>query len=572
MGFGGAALAGHHVAAPIIIPTGGGVQAMFQSAGPMVDVLDEPARNLKGQLKPGALVSLQTIRAREAIVLTEALRDGDIDIPAGAILMRVEAGPIGAKPSSPDWRVMWCGLDVKRGLRLLGAFPGPRVDCLESADRSMTLNGFTTAALIGEGGRFSPFDIYGVTGRSPLSHAAVFRFARQEELPRGQIGYRVCKDETEGKSRPWRFSTVMSAADGSFLGLEDDCPFGDWPNASDHSLLVADRIQLKISSDGVPTFEVVKSVAPGALASLRPAYGFAAAEAAPPEAKRALEAFLTVPFRALAKPSIGENFLKHGDVVAQVQVAHGATAVVKYDVYRGQRQEKPWLSAGQYMFGVPMSGARNPFGVVWCAPLPGRAANTYNVTCFVPGDLGYFAVDAGGSLMPLSLMWTGTPTRVPEFEVERKTVELGAPMILTWVFDRWVVETFGDKHFFTARLGVEVRVNGVMSPMGHLEVLPDAQGRVRFSVLGGVIDLTPTLVDDHKPSTPPLNASRAELDRWRGNIDDGAALTASTGAFSSAGALPIFGIIQWREPRPISAQPPVQKPPPASAPPTPPSP
>ena len=71
-------------------------------------------------------------------------------------------------------------------------------------------------------------------------------------------------------------------------------------------------------------------------------------------------------------------------------------------------------------------------------------------------------------------------------------------MRLTYVFDRWRVLPLHRPALVVASLGVEMRVNGVMSPVGHIYVVPDSAGVVRFPVQDGL-------------TTPPMRNVRATL-------------------------------------------------------------
>lgn len=519
----------------VVVSGGGGTPYMGAPAGVLVDVTPDNSDPMSGDLVAGGLVGVRTARVHDAIVLQQPLKQGVYEIPAGVALAEVLT--VDPTLRGAPKRTLWCALTPVVSVGFGLPFPGPRLDCVETDNDGAKIFGVANAGLIATDSQPSPYNIFGVTDASPAPLAAAFDHVPAEQRPKLQIGYRVCKDEADGVTKPWRF--VPAAA--PILkpgGSETICPFGDWPDLNDKSLLKIDQVTVKVvSGAGATHFEVLKPIPPGPLEPLRPRQPFASSGALLQRIQQHIETLVARPFRPLG-PAVATTatVVRHGDMIAQAPVAHGVTGRLKYDVVYGPWFNRHKLSAGQYFFGVPMSNIRDGIQITWCAPEPKADRDTFETICFVKVGDGYISAYAYEPLMPMSLQYSAAAgPSVATFEVERELVPPPAPMQLTWVFDHWIVDPI-NRAQVAAQLGVEVRVNGKMSPVNHVIVSANFEGRWQLPLMGGVVEFTPV---------PASGGAKTPL---IDSIEHDSASVAIVKPLASDGATPLGGIVQFPQP------------------------
>jgi hypothetical protein len=193
------------------------------------------------------------------------------------------------------------------------------------------------------------------------------------------------------------------------------------------------------------------------------------------------------------------------------------------------------------MFGVPMTDLRGQ-RITWCAPRPAERPNTFTTACFVEVGAGYLWTPAMEPLMPIDLSWpAGVGPDVQGLSVERRPVSFMAPMELTWVFDHWL-HTGGPQDRVAAQLGVEIRVNGVMSPVAHVVVMPASNGEVRLPMLGQKLKFGLMGKDGHTQIALPAPGTPAELIREKfEKVDKSIAVVQWTPDSSAAHTIPLAG-------------------------------
>ena len=147
--------------------------------------------------------------------------------------------------------------------------------------------------------------------------------------------------------------------------------------------------------------------------------------------------------------------------------------------------------------------------------------------------------------MPTELTWpANVGADVVGLDVERRAASLGASMELTYVFDRWRALPLHRPSLVVASLGVEMRVNGEMSPIGHVYVAADQAGVARFPVMNGVIAFSAVDRTGAPLKLPGIREDAAAQEAFLQAVDTSklqvAVIAPPTASF---GALPITGVI-----------------------------
>ena len=204
------------------------------------------------------------------------------------------------------------------------------------------------------------------------------------------------------------------------------------------------------------------------------------------------------------------------------------------------------LSAGQYMYGIPMR-RRSGEGeqITWCAPRADKDnPNRFSTVCFPAVGSGFAWIKSFQPLLTTELVWPGAiQPDVIGLDVQRGPATLGAPMRLTYVFDRWRVLPLHRPAVVVASLGVEMRVNGVMSPVGHIYVVPDSAGVVRFPVQNGLMTLGAMDRAGAPLSAPPVRAEQGVKDQFLQSVDPDRVRLGVVAPTRVLGVLPIGGIV-----------------------------
>ena len=477
-----------------------------------LDLLDSPPEAMSGSLSSDTVVAQYKVRVSDAIVLTSPVHQGLVDLPTGTVLAKVIEKPSRQFADGP--RTLWCDT------RPTGIFHFGDVACLEDTKGSGVLDVLT-----------------GVTPTSPYSSLSVvsirlgaggaiepptYRPAAPQERPETKIGYRFCAKDSDGRNIPYRFTSVIFQANHGWIGPTLDCPFGEWPNTADKNLLAADRIKLRITASGsTANFEVIEGIDPGRLDGVSFGGSFRSIDAPDPAKVKQADARAA---HAFVPTGLAEGFMSgermRNDVITMVPVEHGVTGVLKNDVVAKGLFGAKRLTAGQYVYGIPMRNRIGDEQITWCAPQPLQGTpGAYTTVCFMPFGDGYLWVDAFSALMPLSLMANNASLPAVGLSVDRKPASLGAEMKLTYVFNHWESYRVGSARKLAANIRVEIRVNDHASPISELDVLAGPDGIFRFGVENGLTTLTPLDAKDQPLRVFPTDGSPAEINSFLATID-----------------------------------------------------
>jgi len=481
--FAGFALAGHALAQDAL-PALDGI-----AAATPVEVIDAPLIAAAGVLKKGETIAQHTVRATDAVVVTEAVKGKHRDIPAGTALARVDAagGPFwcDVRPTS---RWSFGSLDC-----LADSNGDGRLDRLATGKPASTYFGLSVTRL---------YDEPKEQGRS-----AAFRQASADERPKALIGYRYCEGDAIGA--PPRFTSTLSVFGGEWdFELARGCAFGEWPDPADKSLVQVDRVRLKVAPgpDGI-AYQVLDRIPPQAMALLVTGAPFrTAADAPTPEqAKEAKAAEMAqavlVPAGAARLPA-GPR--AKGDVVLSVPVRHGVTGTLRNEVRPLGLFEmgKAPLPVGQPVYGVPMNGAGGA-GVIWCALRSNGESGDkrrFNAVCLPRDGSGYRWLSAFPALLVTRLSYNPQVTSAATAPtVAQGPVDFGVALRLEYEFGAWRKDYADMAVYLRTDDGESHRVGMVWAPR-----LKDGSGAV-FPILGGALKLTPSadgkgaLVEESQP-------------------------------------------------------------------------
>ena len=536
----GVALAGGH---PIIIVTRAAARSMAPAGAPAglpLDLLGAAPDGMSGPLTPNTVIAQQTVRAADAAVLGAAVEQGVIDIPAGTVLAKVT---LKAAPDDPDGaRVLWCRTGP------LPPMHANATDCLEDPAHAGAFSRYVTAPLGVLDASFAVADVSFGPGRQ--IEPTAYRQATPAERPTTRIGYRWCSADSDGVRIPYRFTSVIYQDGYGWRGDARACPFGEWSDG-DKQLLKVDRIKVRISTaqDG-PHYQVLDRIDAGPITPYSASgQSLQRAEAPAPDVVAKAEARAASPLlpAGLAE-GLSPGLHVHGDEIVQAAVVHGVTGVLKSDaVWKGLVPRQ--VNAGQYAFGVPMHTSNGQEGITWCVPSPAKDdPNRFSTVCFPAVGSGYAWTPVFQPLMPTEFSFpANSRPEVIGLDVERKAASLGAPMKLTYVFDKWRALPFHRPTLAVASVGVEMRVNGEASPIGHIYVAADDQGVVRFPILNGLIAFSAVDRTGAPLKVPALNEDTAAQEAFLQAVEASKLQVAVVAApTASLGALPITGVIALR--------------------------
>ncbi len=540
----GAAEARGHHSAPIIVSVPVAARAAYMGVPASIPLVLGPAQAEAGVLTPGATIGVRIARPAEARILVEGIDDKGIIIAPGTALVRVDLdNPLAApKPDDQPLGSIWCSV------REMPGGHGPTQDCLRDSKGSGKFDQFWTGYVSDAA---APFSVVGVSYSRPIPEAA-YRSAKPEEAPTTALGYRQCTGQGDGQNIPWRFTTAMRTAKDGWTGWFGACPFGDWPNAADKTVETVDTMKLKLEPGPVARFQVISTLDEGPAAPVKLGEALRRKGAVSVDTERRMEAMASVPLIADGKTEVGSvGPIAHGDTIAKMPVVHGVTGVLKNDVEApGAFFTKEKMPAGQYVFGIPMNsssslGLKQESAVTWCAPqIKDGDPTQISTICFPHVGSTNMWVPVGGALMVTQMYFPATSRQVVGLSIERRPVRFAAPMTLAYVFDHWVPQGLsGGKSAVFAQIGVEIRVNGKMTPIGHLEVVAGPDKVYRLPISGGVFTLA--MVDRNgKPvDLPSLALERADLDALFDRLDKNSARLSVQKPPEDHGALPLGGLV-----------------------------
>lgn len=513
----------------------------YTPAGPMVEVLG--GDKTTGTLEVGTLVGGWQVRSTDSIVLNSDIKQGGIFIPAGSTLFRVESVEnVVRNGKIESGRIAWCNKKAV-GSSLVG---GLRLDCLEE-DEAHKYVYYSFATLTARSRADVPFDIKLLSSRIKLDIPASTRIATTEELPVAHIGYRLCNDPKNGAAL--RFSGVIRTDPGDWVGLKDDCNIDGIATNSSPINIKIDRVELQIGTlNGISSFSIIKDLPKGPLAPLKIEGPFYSSEQRPIHRLPELEIRSARPLRPSGAARLGAPRVERGGVVVEVPVVHGVTGVLYHNIKKPGVFLPDYLSAGQYMFGLPMNnsgvlGVSPSQSVTWCAPRSTDGGISFSTVCFIPYGDSYLWTRVGDPLMPMSMQYSISKyavATVDDLVVDRRSADLGAAMTFTLVFGRWV-QHGGPNEGMVAELGSEIRTRSQVSALSHVEILAAPDGRYRLPIMGGVIEIMP-IGRDGVPAQPlPSSASHEAVQAYWAAIDlNKAAITVAI-PLRSDGQLPYTG-------------------------------
>lgn len=493
-------------------------------------VLADPAKDETGILAPGAAIGVRMARAQDAVVLTEGVNQDGVEIAPGTVMVHMSM--LGAPAR------IWCSV------RQMPEGHPHTTDCLggDGVEGHMTAywRGYLT-------NRQAPFSVIGLTRVRPVA-AVAYRPAKPEELPSVEIGYRLCADEGDGAVIPYRFTSTLKTSKDEWSPSPNACPFGEWIDAADKTVEQVDHLKVRIEPGG--RYRILEPLGVGPLAAVYPDQSLRLRAAPSPQLERVREAIghrPLEPIGAAETPSAG--VVEHGATVAVIPVQHGFTGVLKNDVRGPGMLTRPTLPAGQYVFGVPTRDSSDPTdlgSLTWCAPrLTAGPASSVATVCFSSDGVTHYWFPAGSSLMVTHFIHGPPFGQVGAVSVERKRIPFGAPMKLAFVFDHWISQPLGGGRYeIAAQFGAEIRIGGMMTPVGHIQVPLSSSGRFCMPLLGGVLAVSPVDRAGAPVRLPPPFLSNVTLDEYMGAIDDHRAQVAVLQPPAANGAIPLAGPVR----------------------------
>ena len=530
-----------HAAAPRVIFVPGAAGTAGPSGLPaelQLEVLDTPPEGVSGPLKSGTVVAQYQARARDAVVLTSAVSQGFAELPVGTVLAKVQS-----LPNSDPPRTLWC--ELRAGMRLFGS----GLVCLED---KFGKGAFTSAIHAYPAALNASFSINRIElGLGETIAPASFRVAKPDERPVTKIGYRLCPADSDGQAIPYRFTDAILQPNLGWLGAPATCPFGEWPDPADKSLVTVDQVQIRVSGVGKDArFQLVRGLTPGPIAGLgvntpiRPAGAPSLAAARRAESRAARPLIATGLVKGLTS-----GVRRRGEVVAQVPVVHGVTGVLKNDVVQQGLFGGRRIPAGQYVYGVPMH--MNMTGqdqITWCAPQARDGhPDRFLTVCFMPFGNTYQWVDSFEPLMTTGLTTNGSNFFAVGVNVDARPAALGAPMQLTYLFDHWQFFGRGAERALVAGIRVEMHVRDEVSYVGYIYLRPGPDGVYRFPIENGLV----ILAGQDKAGAP---LTHEQMETGFGEVDrDSVRLNVAMIPTKSEGVLPIAGVIEPAVPQPNSA-------------------
>ncbi|MGR4866311.1 hypothetical protein [Caulobacter sp. LARHSG274] len=437
---------------------------------------ETPPTAMEGEIARDGVIAQHTLRVAQARVLTSPAQGRFRQIPAGAVLARVEIG------DGPR-RVVWC--DLRANLKWVSrrAF-----ECLTDTKETGAFDQSWAAA---SSYYFAAADFNVVRDPHTLVAKPAYREARPEERPTLLLGYQWC--DGDGVVKPARFARALRTAEdkGWFLN-GGACAQGRLAplGGGDFAL---ETLNITLSPGAQPgTLHYRVTGRLPAVADLKPiAAGLAdlAATGIPPPKPASLQQASPPDFAprplvsAGAPPAVAVGGVAKGQPFFTVGVRHGVTGVLKQEV-RG----KGWffdkaLPAGQPVYGVPMAGA-GAAGLVWCAPRleekpRGKSPTRWAAACLPQNVSQANWVEAQTAMMSVNLSWYQGSRTVSAVAVEPGPIDLPA-MTLTYVFGGWSEQ---------GSLLLDVRLDWGEGPqlLRSLRVAPGADGVVTIKTMDGVI-------------------------------------------------------------------------------------
>jgi hypothetical protein len=199
----------------------------------------------------------------------------------------------------------------------------------------------------------------------------------------------------------------------------------------------------------------------------------------------------------------------HGDDIALVPVRHGYTGVLKSEVRTTGLMGRKSVPAGQFVYGVPTRDISDPKdlgSLTWCAPQVTEGVKLQvSTVCFTSDGVAHYWFPARSSLMVTQFYHGIGYLQVSGLSVQRTSTPFPIPMTLAYVFDQWIrLNGAPGREIIYAQLGVEIRINGVMTPIDHIDIPLSRSQRFCMPFMNGALAFTPV---DHAGAPVALPTS-----------------------------------------------------------------
>ena len=362
LGWSAAATAAAPIFYIIIVPAPAPWSPRGEPASMALDVLDAPVAGTEGDIAKGGVLGVHAVRARDVLVTDSVIKASQGDIPAGALLVRVDRG---------DKAILWC--DIYRGAKLPWA-TRTRFNCLEDRGDTGKFNfqwaGDTQV-------RFLAFYPSGAFPIGALTEPAPYHHATPEQRPTARIGYKYCDKATA--TSPPRFAVVVSDL-GKTEGWAQTgyCAFGVWPNPAEPGRITVDRLALSISplATGGLHYRLENRIPAGPITDLVSSAGVTPVGSGP-----SAETPLPEPLVATGPVILHQGLLRVGETLFSATVKHGLTGTLQNRIHPGLMwRPEPPLEVGQALFAIPDEEGR----IAWCAPRLQEDHKTYQTSCLMP--------------------------------------------------------------------------------------------------------------------------------------------------------------------------------------------
>jgi len=522
---------GHVVAVPIMIP---GRASIYTGAPAFIPlVLSDDAKAESGVLDAGTAIAVRTARAEDAIVLVDGVNDNGVLIAPGTVMVRMSF------LSSATPAPIWCSV------RQMPEMHQPNTDCLGDNHGSGKLDQYWRGYL---NFKTAPFSLIGLMSIRPTTPVA-YRPARPEEVPTVEIGYRPCLSEADGVSIPFRFTSTLRTSGGGWTPSMNTCPFGEWLDTADRTVEMVDGLRVKVAPGSPPRYQLLDVKPAGPLAAVYTDQSLRSRTAVSPAIERLRETVGHSPLEPTAPLSlVASSTLEHGATIATVPVRHGFTGVLKNDVWSGLLIRRS-VPAGHYVFGVPTRDITDPRDLgqlTWCAPqLNDGGPSPVSTVCFTSDGVTHYWYPAGSALMVTHVLHGAQFGQTVGFSVQRAPGSFPLPMTLAYVFDHWVRrDVIGGRQELMAQLGVEIRINGVMTPVDHLLIPASTSQRYCMPIMNGILSFTPVDKTGGPMAPPPPNMAKADMDAYFDRAADDRALFVVVQPPVGVGRLPLSGLLR----------------------------
>ncbi|MBR9824741.1 MAG: hypothetical protein GYB36_02925 [Alphaproteobacteria bacterium] len=394
----------------------------------LLEITDAPLEAAEGLADSGDVIAIHQLRARFGVTLEADIEARHRELEAGHVLALMV---IGAQPNAieypphPDNRV-WCDLRVTGRMASFG-----NVDCFMDLDD----DGRFEFMFTGEPREtYTSLTLGQLNGQTPIDPPIAYSPADGQDLPSGQLGFRLCNGDFE-TGHP-RFSPVLRP-DGGRFEVAQACPFGRpiepvEDNDSDANLQI-DRMQIaySVQSDDEISYRVVSRLESG------PVYVNRSGEAVLPAAEAGtnlqrqaarIAELAGRPLYATGPAQFTYGLRGDDEAFARIPVRHGITGRLSNEVSRGG-----WFGGGSLPIGTPVYGLpftsgglsfanRTPGQMMWCAPID--EGDGWDVVCLPRvGQATYWYSPYNPFFAQAISFSTDTP-RASTPDVERAEIDL----------------------------------------------------------------------------------------------------------------------------------------------------